>query len=85
MPFDLCRKGRKKTNMAIPFIACDTESRRSEFKHDDVKLLYSDLAYPQHGLTLEQVKEGMQALLKASPSQQEHLHRCAPNSHLWRL
>lgn len=75
-PLVVCRPGKKNTDMAIPFVACGTPSRRSEFKHDDVKLMLTQLAYLQRGLNRAQVQEGMHALLKAAPSQQETLHRC---------
>eukprot|EP00892_Ulva_mutabilis_P010317 jgi/Ulvmu1/7658/UM038_0087.1 len=69
------RPGTKHTEMVVPFTACGTPSRRSEFKHDDVKLVLTQLAYSQGGLTEEQVREGLEVLLKAAPSQQEVLHK----------
>lgn len=70
-----CRPG-KKTDMALPFNAC-TPSMRAEFRHDDVKMVLTELCYAQKGLDLAQVREGMDTLLKAAPAKQEALHRCA--------
>eukprot|EP00892_Ulva_mutabilis_P000057 jgi/Ulvmu1/10051/UM059_0101.1 len=69
------RKGKHSTHMAVPFRACGTPTPRSEFKHPDVNLCLTQLAYLQRGLTLFQVKQCMEVILGLEISQQDKVFR----------
>ena len=51
-----------RTRLAVPFVACDVPSERSEFAHPDCALLFTMLSYQFDGLTEEQVSQAMKML-----------------------
>jgi len=65
---------KNKKRLAIPFRAADLPSLRSEFSHPDCALLYTHLAYYYEGLTMNQLLEAFQSLLKTGKSQQKNVY-----------
>jgi Protein of unknown function (DUF3645) len=67
----------RKTRLAVPFHACDVPSERSEFKHADVALVKTVIAYDERGLDLDQNDEMLRALMDLEESQRLDIYRCA--------
>lgn len=64
----------------MPYRACDVPSERSEFKHPDVAILLTHLAYYESGLPMEDMLNALRALMPShdsSPSFQQAIYRCA--------
>ncbi|CAB9504630.1 Protein of unknown function (DUF3645) [Seminavis robusta] len=59
---DQCRR-----KMAVPFIASDTPSARSEFSQPDVAIIYTYLSYYHDGLSINQLKEALVQLQALGP------------------
>ena len=55
------REGNRR--LAVPFVACDVPSDRSEFAHPDCALVFTMLSYLYDGLTHNQVREAIEMLL----------------------
>jgi Protein of unknown function (DUF3645) len=68
----------RKTQLAVPFHACDVPSERSEFKHADVALVKTVIAYDERGLDLEQMNDMLRALMDLEESQRLDIFWCAP-------
>jgi hypothetical protein len=70
--------GIKRVNgikrMAVPFLAHDTPSDRSEFGHPDTAIVYTVLSYYYDGLTDEQVKQGFNTLFRRGPSERRTIY-----------
>jgi Protein of unknown function (DUF3645) len=63
----------RKTQLAVPFHACDVPSERSDFKHADVALVKTVIAYDERGLDLEQMNDMLRARMDLEDSQRGHL------------
>ncbi len=60
--FGVNKEGRKK--LSIPFRGADTPSIRAQFSHPDCAILFTILAYYDHGLDRCQTKKAFEVLLK---------------------
>lgn len=80
-PHCLCRRHRveygvdarrgPKVRVAVPFRASDTPSERSEYAQPDTLILLTTLAYYHSGLSQDQVREAVGALLSLGPVAQQ--------------
>lgn len=66
-----------KTRMAVPFIAAEKPSERSEYKHPDKSIIVTKRAKYLDGLSSAEVQQLMAKLCSLMPSQQEGYYRCA--------
>ena len=57
-----------KKRMAVPYTASNTPAARAEFRHPDVALAYTVLAYYYTGLSPAEVEEAFAALFRLGPS-----------------
>ena len=71
-----CREGKHSTHLAVPYRACGTPSQRSEFKHPDIAMCLTELAYMQRGLASLQVQDCLNEPFRQSLSQRKALYRC---------
>lgn len=63
--FGVARDGSHRKRLAVPFVAADTPSQRSEFQHPDVQLVFTVLAYYADGLSGAEVRQTFEKLLSA--------------------
>jgi hypothetical protein len=68
--FGIARKLVNGKRVAVPFIAADTPSLRSEFAHHDCALLYTTLSYYIDGLSSDQLKRAVDTLLGLEENEQ---------------
>lgn len=82
----LCRQGKHRTHMAVPYRACGTPAPRSEFKHPDMSLCLTQLAYMQTGLSPGQVRESLVALFRMPLRRRRAIYQCGLPQNLlsWR-
>jgi len=62
------RSQRTGKRIAVPFIAADVPSSRSEFSHPDATILLTTLAYYNEGLRCDEVREALRKLLELGPT-----------------
>eukprot|EP00961_Rhodomonas_salina_P257695 3482550-Rhodomonas_salina.1 len=64
--YGLKRSGQK--HLAVPYLAADTPSERSEFQHADCQILLTILAHYHDGLGEKDMKRSVEVLLQLGPS-----------------
>jgi hypothetical protein len=71
----LSRTGNRRTQLAVPYRACDVPSERAEFKHPDVAIVLTHLCYYRDGLSVQDMVNALDWLLQLPPSRQETIYR----------
>ena len=71
---DLPGSGAKLKRLAVPFVASDTPSPRTEFAQPDVALVLTHVAYHADGLRRGELKDALAALLKLGPTAQANTY-----------
>ncbi len=64
----------RKKRLAVPYLAADQPSKRSEFAHPDVGIVKTCLSYYYEGLTRGQLLAALKLLLKLGPSAQHIIY-----------
>ena len=68
-------RARGQKRIAVPFRASNTPAPRAEFRHPNIALLYTTLAYYYDGLSLAEVRQAFEQLLQLGPNAQDALYR----------
>ncbi|PNH10973.1 hypothetical protein TSOC_002217 [Tetrabaena socialis] len=66
--------GARRTRMAVPYRAAHTPSERSEFAQPDVAMFLTMMSYYHEGLSLDELRATLHALLRMGPNAQSEYY-----------
>ena len=66
---------KRKKKLAVPFVAADLPSDRSEFSHPDIGIVKTILSYYYEGLSFDQMSASLKLLVSLGPSAQKKIYQ----------